>query len=95
MGPIIILGIVFCVFIIILIIKYKTAFKLSLIVLVFDGAIRKWLLPQYNNILYFLKDFILLFGYIGFFLKRERSRNIKPVGPWVKFFIYANIVWII
>ena len=43
----------------------------TLILLVFEGVLRKWVLPQASNSIYFLKDFILLAAYINYYSKSK------------------------
>ena len=45
--------------------RWRLSLKAVLFLTVFEGAIRKWLLPQVNEYVYFLKDVILLGVYIG------------------------------
>ncbi len=56
----------------------------ALVVALFEGAIRKWLLPQASELVYFLKDIILLGAYCKFFLAPDldvrRWRLDVPAG---------------
>ncbi|NEO88596.1 MAG: hypothetical protein F6J87_30850 [Spirulina sp. SIO3F2] len=47
---------------------WRRAVKTVFFILVIDGALRKWFLPQFSEPIYFLKDFVLLGAYIRYFL---------------------------
>jgi hypothetical protein len=38
-----------------------------LILVVLEGALRKWVLPQASQFIYFLKDFVLIGAYLRYF----------------------------
>ena len=46
---------------------WKRAVKVALVIVVFEGALRKWFLPQASELIYFLKDFVLLGAYIKYY----------------------------
>lgn len=45
---------------------WRRAIKAVFVILVLEGALRKWVLPQASEMIYFLKDLVLLGGYVGF-----------------------------
>ncbi|MEQ8463068.1 hypothetical protein [Coleofasciculus sp. E1-EBD-02] len=47
--------------------NWRLAVKTTLVVVVIEGALRKWAFPQASQLLYFLKDFILFGAYISYF----------------------------
>src|SRR5580704_11720836 len=47
---------------------WQKAVKAALVLVVFEGAIRKWILPGSSDLVYFLKDIVLLLGYASYFL---------------------------
>jgi hypothetical protein len=47
---------------------WRAAVKVAFVALLFEGAVRKWLLPQGQELAYFLKDVFLVGAYIRFFL---------------------------
>jgi hypothetical protein len=59
--------------------RWQLAVQAALILLVFEGAIRKWLLPGAQDLVYFAKDVLFLGAYIGYF--RNRSRITYPYAP--------------
>lgn len=56
--------------------NWQQSVKIALVVAVIEGALRKWVLPQASELIYFLKDFLLIGAYIGYFSSSER-KNIK------------------
>lgn len=48
--------------------NWRRAVYAALIVALFEGAIRKWILPQASELVYFFKDIILFGAYLKFFL---------------------------
>jgi hypothetical protein len=53
-----------------------------MVVVVFEGAIRKWVFPGAQDLVYFAKDGLLLGCYAGFLLQgaADRVRNLLPSG---------------
>ena len=66
--------------------RWRLAVQAALILLVFEGAIRKWLLPGAQDLVYFAKDVLLLGAYVGFFRGRRRP-NLPPAPV-----LYASLV---
>lgn len=50
---------------------WRRAVKAALVLVVIEGAIRKWILPQASDLVYFLKDIVLLGAYVRYFLLDE------------------------
>ena len=46
--------------------NWKLAIKFILVLVIIEGALRRWAFPQARDLIYFLKDFILIGSYIGF-----------------------------
>lgn len=51
--------------------NWRRAVKFALVILILEGALRKWVLPQASDMIYFLKDLILLGAYIKFYMGSE------------------------
>jgi hypothetical protein len=47
--------------------------KATLFLIVFDGVLRKWVLPQASNIIYLFKDIVLVIAYLKFFLFNHKT----------------------
>ncbi|HEY1082260.1 MAG TPA: hypothetical protein VGE29_08360 [Prosthecobacter sp.] len=50
---------------------WRGAVKTAFVILLFEGAIRKWAFPQLQELVYFMKDVILLGPYLKFFLSPD------------------------
>lgn len=61
--------------------QWRVAVQVGMILLVFEGAIRKWLLPGSQDLVYFAKDVVFLGAYLGFLQARERQRLRYPQAP--------------
>jgi hypothetical protein len=48
--------------------KWRLAVKTALVIALFEGALRKWVFPGAQELVYFLKDVFLLGAYLRFFL---------------------------
>lgn len=57
--------------------NWRKSVKLALIIVVLEGALRKWVLPQASDLIYFLKDIILLGAYLRFYLSSEPKYHGK------------------
>lgn len=55
---------------------WRRSIKAVLLLVVLEGALRKWILPQANELIYFLKDFIILGAYLRYFLSDRERRPI-------------------
>ncbi len=53
--------------------KWRQAVHLALILAVFEGAIRKWIMPDVQQYVYFFKDALLLGAYAAFVWWRART----------------------
>ncbi|MCG6134889.1 MAG: hypothetical protein MET45_09520 [Nostoc sp. LLA-1] len=47
-----------------------------LLIIIIDGALRKWFLPQASNLIYFFKDFVLIVAYIKYFLLPHKQHSL-------------------
>lgn len=55
--------------------NWRKSVHVVLVLVVLEGAIRKWLLPSVSEYVYFLKDLILLGAYVGYFLRGNSGRT--------------------
>lgn len=63
------------------VINWRRAVRLAMVVLILEGAIRKWLLPGAQDIVYFIKDVILIGAYAGFINNRVRQPSPLEGAP--------------
>src|ERR1700724_4325179 len=61
--------------------RWRHAVQLAMVLLVVEGAIRKWLFPGAQDLVYLAKDVILIGVYLGFLRERQRSRDRLPPRP--------------
>jgi hypothetical protein len=61
--------------------RWRVAVQLVLVLLIFEGAIRKWLAPGAQDLVYFAKDVLLLGVYAGSFRDGPGLRQRLPVLP--------------
>lgn len=57
--------------------NWRRAVKTVLFVVVLEGVLRKWVLPQASDMIYFLKDLILLGAYLRYYLSPEPKYPLK------------------
>lgn len=73
--------------------KWRIAVKVAIIAALLEGAIRKWGLPQAQEIVYFLKDIFLAGAYVRFFLFPEPAvRKVNVNGPLMLLLVVGTIV---
>jgi hypothetical protein len=63
------------------------------VLLVFEGALRKWALPQAQALIYLLKDAILLAVYLGFMLDNRRTLPAPAGAGLIKIVLVVGFVW--
>jgi hypothetical protein len=61
--------------------RWRAAVQLAILLMIFEGAIRKWVFPGAQDLIYFAKDVLLLGAYLGFFRDRPRLRLRLPALP--------------
>lgn len=55
--------------------SWRRTIQAVFVLLVIEGALRKWVLPQASDLMYFLKDFVLIAAYTNFLIA-ERKRFV-------------------
>ncbi len=61
--------------------RWRTAVQLVMLLLVLEGAIRKWLFPGAQDLVYLAKDVLLVGVYLGFLRDRAQLRYRPPTFP--------------
>jgi len=61
--------------------RWRQAIPVVMVLLVFEGAIRKWVFPGAQDIVYFAKDLLLLGAYVGYFTDSTEGRLHAPKVP--------------
>ncbi|MEH2385324.1 MAG: hypothetical protein V7K14_05955 [Nostoc sp.] len=82
---------IFAIFFLICIsaLDWKKSIFFVLIFIVLEGVARKWILPQASNLIYFVKDLVLIGAYIKYFvIETKRTKN-----HYINVFIYLLAIW--
>ncbi|HJX28054.1 MAG TPA: hypothetical protein VJ885_09085 [Thermoanaerobaculia bacterium] len=58
--------------------RWRAAIQLAMVLLILEGAIRKWVFPGAQDLVYFAKDVFFLGAYLGFLRERRRLRDSLP-----------------
>ena len=73
---------------------WRRAVKMVLVLVIFEGAIRKWILPQASELIFFLKDFILLGAYIKYYILQNRHSKLYSFRPTVlNVLLFMMLIW--
>jgi O-antigen ligase len=70
--------------------KWRWAVFGALLLVVFEGAIRKWVLPQASSVIYFAKDFLLLGAYVSYFTGENR-KHFYRFGEGMNWLLLAAV----
>lgn len=74
---------------------WKRLLLLFFALVVFDGALRKWVLPAYSNPLYFLKDFVLI-GALVLYVSKYQLRIPRVLRrTWFPMLLAAYGFWVL
>jgi hypothetical protein len=69
--------------------QWRRAVQLALVLVILEGAIRKWVFPGAQDLIYFAKDVFLLGAYVGFFRERHRLSARIPRLPGISALLAA------
>lgn len=68
--------------------NWRRSVKFALALVIVEGAIRKWVLPQASDLVYFLKDIVLLGAYARYYIFDRMSR------PSIDSSLVKALLWI-
>jgi hypothetical protein len=74
-------------------INWRQALIAVLVLVIFEGALRKWILPQASDLLYFLKDLVLIPVYLSRFGTQRATENKVVIPEALKFLLGVNVLW--
>ncbi len=74
--------------------QWRTCVKLVLVIVVLEGAIRKWMLPGASQFIYFFKDFLMLAAYAKYFGGRRQNRISNDNERRIRAFMTASMVFV-
>lgn len=75
--------------------KWRRSVKAVFLILVLEGALRKWVLPQASDMIYFLKDIILLGAYFNFYGFSASDKKFFSKISTINILIYMAVGWCI
>jgi hypothetical protein len=70
-------------------IEWKKLVISVLVLVILEGILRKWVFPQAANLIYFVKDFILIISYYKYFLVSGGAIKKHPIN----YFILLLAIW--
>jgi hypothetical protein len=73
--------------------RWRTAAQAVMVLLIFEGAIRKWVFPGAQDLIYLAKDVLLLGVYAGFVRDRGRLRVRQPALPVLYGALVFGALW--
>ncbi len=73
--------------------NWKFSVKTVLVLVVIEGALRKWALPQASQLIYFLKDFVLIGAYLAFFTGSQQKNRLLVKDETIKGLAYLIAFW--
>jgi hypothetical protein len=72
---------------------WRTAVKIAFILVLFEGAIRKWGFPQAQELIYFGKDMILMGAYLRFYFSSDPElKSYRLEMPMMMIFVTLLLV---
>ena len=74
--------------------NWRNLVKFALFVLIIEGALRKWFLPQAKDLIYFLKDFFLLGAYFLFLNLPQSVQKVSLKNTILKFWLVLVSIWL-
>jgi hypothetical protein len=60
--------------------RWRTTVLFVMFLMIFEGALRKWVLPGLQGQIYFAKDGLILLALVGFMVERKPGSNTALVG---------------
>jgi hypothetical protein len=73
--------------------KWRRTVKAVFILLVIEGALRKWILPQASEMIYFLKDIVLFGAYFSFYCFPVIDKKLPSKFKIINILIFVAIGW--
>ncbi|BAU63907.1 unknown protein [Stanieria sp. NIES-3757] len=73
--------------------NWKRSVKTVFFLVVFEGILRKWVLPQASDLIYFLKDIVLLGAYIKYFVLSPYEKKVPIKNDFLKLIICLVAGW--
>jgi hypothetical protein len=74
--------------------NWQRAAQAAMVLLIFEGAIRKWVFPGSQQLVYFAKDLLLIGCYLGFWTDRKNRRSQVPISPALLLLLSLGAAWV-
>lgn len=72
---------------------WQRSVKVVLVLVVLEGALRKWVLPQASQFIYFFKDFVLIGAYLRYFLLSPIQTRLFTQKIFILVLIGCMAIW--
>lgn len=73
---------------------WRKSVKATLVILVLEGALRKWVLPQASEMIYFLKDLVLFGAYFQYYGLSKGGRKFPTIKtPFIHILLGMVLGW--
>jgi hypothetical protein len=73
--------------------NWQKAVKMALILAVLEGILRKWVLPQASQLIYFLKDFVLFGAYLRYFFFAKGVPKLVARYNFLSVLLVLTLIW--
>jgi hypothetical protein len=73
--------------------NWRKGIEAVMVLLVVEGALRKWVFPGSQQLVYFAKDILLLGCYAGYLLDQRARRFRVPLPPVIAVLLAAAAAW--
>lgn len=73
--------------------NWRLSVKAALVLVVIEGALRKWVLPQASDVVYFLKDFVLLGAYLRYYVFPSSEQKLTIKNNLLSTFVFLASGW--
>lgn len=70
--------------------NWKRSIYAIFLLVVCEGILRKWVLPQASDLIYFLKDFVLIGAYLHYFLRPGNEIRVPVRNSLINVFIFLS-----
>jgi len=72
--------------------NWRKGIQVTMVLVILEGALRKWFFPSSQDLVYFAKDVVLLGAYVGFVRDRTRQQFKPPPLTLVKILLAASVL---
>jgi hypothetical protein len=88
------IGLLACIFIFYFsALNWRRSIKAVFLLVVFEGALRKWVLPQASEMIYFLKDIVVIGAYFNFYGFSTWQRKLAYKANFINIIVFLVIGW--